>query len=164
MKILSISSAILVSISYLSAFAQPACEAYSTTNSRWVGGGPHQGIWEASIANGKLNELRFSCDLANGRGSEMTLCLNGMRPTEPVVYMQVDEGRRDEIQLNYFFPDHFSLRGGLALPTDDLFNNIVEALRRGEQVRFDDGKGNASAFTLSGSSRALADCPARMQW
>ena len=95
-------------------------------------------------------------------GSTMTLCLDGMRPTEPVVYMQVDEGRRDEIQLNYFYPDYFTLRGGLAMPTDDLFENIVEALRRGKQVRFDDGKGNASTFTLAGSSEALADCPARM--
>ena len=162
MKTLSILSAFLVFLSYLSAFAQPACEAYSTTNGRWVSSGPHQGLWAASITNGKANEIYFACDHANGRGSEMTLCLNGVRPTAPQVFMQIDGGRRDEIQLNYFFPDHFTLRGDLAVPTDDLFNNIVEALRRGKQVRFDDGKGNASTFTLAGSNEALRDCRARM--
>jgi hypothetical protein len=149
MKILSLAPALLVSVSSLSAFAQPACEAYSTTNGRWIGSGPHQGLWAASITNGKTNEIYFSCDHANGMGSTMTLCLNGMRPTEPVVYMQIDEGRRDEVQLNYLYPDYFELRGGLAIPTDHVFENIVEALRQGKQVRFDDGKGRLSQLFVA---------------
>ena len=162
MKILPILAALFVSLSSIPSFAQPACEAYSTTNGRWISSGPHQGLWVASITNGKMNEVYFSCDLANGMGSSMTLCLNGVRPTEPMVYMQIDGGRRDEIHLNYFNPDYFSLRGDLAVWTDDLFENLVEALRRGKEVKFDDGKGHASTFTLTGSSEALSDCPARM--
>ena len=162
MNLLATSSALFVSLLSVSAFAQPACEAFSTTNGRWVSSGPHQGLWAASITNGRFNEIYFSCDLANGRGSNMTLCLDGVRPTEPVIYMQFDGGRRDEIQLNYFYPDYFTLRCDLAVETDDLFENIVEALRRGKEVTIDDGKGHASAFALTGSNEALSDCPARM--
>ena len=161
MNILSISSAIFASLLACSALAQPVCEAYSTTNGRWLGDGPNQGLWTASITNGTQNEIYFSCDLANGRGSTMTLCLNGVRPTEPVVYMRIDGGHRGEYHLNYFDINYFTLRGGLAVWTDDLFENTVEALRRGTAVTIDDGKGNESTFTLAGSNEALSDCPAR---
>lgn len=141
--------------------AQVACDPLPAMEGPWTSDGPFQGLWMARVSSGEGNDILFSCDIGADIGSSMRVCLNGMTPASPRLKVAFEGEAEREIELNYHYRGQFSLRGGLDLMANEAFDALVADLRtRSGSVTFSDEAGNSADFTLSGSSKALAECPA----
>ncbi len=123
-------------------------------NARWTSGFG-QGIHEARILNGPGNVVTVNCDFASGFGSSLVIEVQGVRPPAGSEVEMWFDGKPAETVLidgdGEITADSHAGAANLRL--------VLQRMKRHRIVTIRLAGGQASSFSLRGSSRAIGDCP-----